>query len=120
MTKKDALTIALETMTNEEAKTVITKMIDQLAKPHSTSDATKEKRKAATAQARIELVSQVAPILRKYLSTDMTAKELFEAAKNELPEDFTAPKVQNILIREMKNELVRTERKKGGDTYRLA
>ena len=67
-----------------------------------------------------ELVAKVAPVLRKFLTADITAKELFEAAKAELPEDFSAPKVQNILIREMAPELVKTEVKGKANTYRLA
>lgn len=98
-----------------------------LDKPRTVSPETAAKREAAaeakkaeTKAARAKLVAEVAPILRKYLVTDLTAKELFEVAKGELPEDFTSGKVQNILIREMKEETIRTERKKGGDTYRLA
>ena len=70
--------------------------------------------------ARAELVAKVAPILRKHLTSDLTAKELFEVAKGELPTDFTAPKVQNILLREMAPELVKTEAKGKANTYRLA
>ena len=98
-----------------------------LDKPRTISPETKAKReqaaearKAATKEARAKMVAEVRPILRKHLTTDVTAKELYALASAELPTDFTSNKVQNILIREMKPELVRTERKKGGDTYRLA
>ena len=124
MTKKEALVIALSTIDNEEAKTVITSMIEQLSKSRPVSDEKRAernaKRKADTAKAREELVSKVAPVLRKYLTNDVTAKELFEMAKNELPEDYSAPKVQNILLREMSSELVKTETKGKANTYRLA
>ncbi len=125
MTKKEALTIALNTISNEEAKTVIENMIAQLSKPRTpASEEAKAKanakRKEATAVARAELVANVAPILRKHLTSDVTAKELFEVAKGELPEDFSAAKVQNILLREMAPELVKTEAKGKANTYRLA
>ena len=124
MTKKEALTIALSTISDADAKTVIEGMIAQLSKPRKTSDEAKAaqsaKRKAATAQARAEMTSQVIPILREVITTDMTAKEIFAAAESRLPEGFTAPKVQNILLREMAPELVKTETKGKANTYRLA
>ena len=133
----DALNVAIATMTSiEDQDETTTKAIEKLVamrttfqnrteKAHSSisqekRDAISAKRKEATAKARAELIATVTPVLRKYLAADVTAKELFSAAKDELPADFTSAKVQNILIREMKPELVRTERKKGGDTYRLA
>ena len=124
MTKKDALTIALNTIDNAEAKTVIESMIAQLSKPRTPkSEEAKAKanavRKEKTAAARAELVAKVAPVLREALTTPMTAKELFEAVKVNLPEDFTAPKVQNILLREMRDELTITEAKGKANTYRL-
>ena len=106
---------------------VVEKMKAQLDKPRAASPEAKEKqaakaeeRKAATAKARAEKVAAVAPILRKHLKADITAKELTDAAATELPEGFTWHMVQNILSRELAPELVRTERKKGGDLYRLA
>lgn len=79
-----------------------------------------DKRKAETAKKRAEMVAGVLPILRETITTDMTAKEIFEAAKERLPEGFTAPKVQNILLREMAPELVKTETKGKANTYRMA
>ena len=132
----DALNVAIATMTATEQDETTAKAIEKLVAMRTTyqnrsekartpvnqekRDAIAAKRKEATAKARAELISTVAPILRKHLTADVTAKELFAKASAELPEGFTAAKVQNILIREMKPELVRTERKKGGDTYRLA
>ena len=129
ITRVDALNIAINSIPMDidnptEVVEVLTKIRDQIAKPRKTSDEAKAarsaKQKAATAQARAEKVATVAPILRKYLTADITAKELFEAAKGELPEDFSAPKVQNILLREMAPELVKTEVKGKANTYRLA
>ena len=136
MTYVDALNVAIATMTATEQGETTAKAIEKLEAMRTTyqnrsekartpvnqekRDAIAAKRKEATAKARAELIATVAPILRKHLTADVTAKELFAKASAELPEGFTAAKVQNILIREMKPELVRTERKKGGDTYRLA
>ena len=133
MTKNSALQIVTETINacvlsifNDgqlekitAALKTVAAMREQLSKPRTNSAATNEKRKAATAQARAELVAKVAPVLREYLASDITAKDLYEAAKGELPADFTAPKVQNILLREMKDELVKTEAKGKANTYRL-
>ena len=130
MTKKIALTVALNALnlvnTDEavEARATLTKMVEALSTSRPMSDEAKAKqnelRKAKTAAARAELVATVVPVLRKYLTTDVTAKELFEAAKAELPADFTHNKVQNVLLREMRPELVVTEAKGKANTYRLA
>ena len=131
MTKKIALSVALsncgadnyvfenETVSGEEVRDTITKMIEQLSKPRS-DEARDAKRKEATAKARAELLEKVTPILRANLSEPVTAKELYELCKAELPEDFTWNKVQHILIHEMKPELEITERKRGGNTYQIA
>ena len=138
MTRVDALNTAIDMITNtielngegdpDEVKLtktleILTKIRDQISKPHTSSDEAKAKRSAMqkekTAKARAELISTVAPVLRKYLTSDITAKELFEVAKSELPQDFSAAKVQNILIREMAPELVKTETKGHANTYRL-
>ena len=130
MTKKNALTVALNALnlvnTDEavKARATLTKMVEALSTSRPMSDEAKAKqnelRKAKTAAARAELVATVAPVLRKYLTADISAKELFEAAKAELPADFTHNKVQNVLLREMRPELVVTEAKGKANTYRLA
>ena len=143
MTKKDALTIAINAINysldelrgndNSEyaislnnAYTTIQAMIAQLEKPRKVSDEAKAKasakRKAETAAMRAVVVATVAPVLRKYLTItgEITAKGLFAAAEDELPQGFTAPQVQNILLREMAPELIKTETKGKPNTYRLA
>lgn len=130
MTKKNALTVALNALTlvntdeATEARITLAKMIETLSASRAMSDEAKAKqnelRKAKTAAARAELVAAVAPVLRKYLTADVSAKELYEAAKAELPADFTHNKVQNVLLREMRPELVVTEAKGKANTYRLA
>ena len=129
LTRVDALNIAINSIPMDienptEVVEVLTKIRDQIAKPRKTSDEAKAaqsaKRKAATAQARAEMTAQVIPILREVITTDMTAKEIFAAASDRLPEGFSAPKVQNILLREMAPELIKTEAKGKANTYRLA
>lgn len=79
-----------------------------------------EKRKAETAAKRAELVAKVAPAIRKVMSeTPMTEKEIFEAAKAELPTDFSAIKVRNVLLREMASEIVKDDNGKNPNTYHL-
>lgn len=133
MTRNSALQIVTEAINacdlsifNDEQKSKISEaletvaaMREQLSKPRTNSTEVNEKRKEATAKARAELVATVAPILRKHLTADMTAKELYDAAASELPTDFNWQKVQSILLREMEKELVKTEAKGKANTYRL-
>lgn len=151
MTKVDALTAALSTLTadsyevkhdavfadgtpttytatytQQDVREVIENMIAQLSKPRKVSDAAKAnanaKRKDATAKARTALVEQVAPVLREVLThtqQGMTAKEIFSDAASRLPTDFSAPKVQNILLRELRPELEVIEAKGKPNLYRL-
>ena len=132
----DALNAAIATMTAAEQDETTAKAIEKLVAMRNTLvkraetakspknkeklDAFNAKRKEANAKARAELVATVAPVLRKYLTADITAKELYETAKAELPADYSWNKVQAMLTRELKPEVIRTERKKGGDLYRLA
>lgn len=127
MTKKDALTIALSTMADDtDAKTVIKAMIAQLDQKRTRTPEQKEvanaARRAKTAAARAELVAKVAPILREGLSHTLqgvTAKELYQMVEDKLPEDFYSVKVQNVLLREMRDELDIIETKGKANTYRL-
>lgn len=125
ITRVDALNYAINaidqcTETDAEVVTILEKIRDQIAKPHKTSDEAKAKAKAKRADARAELCAQVVPILREVITTDMTAKEIFAAASDRLPKDFSDKKVQAVLLREMKDELVKTEAKGKANTYRLA
>ena len=79
-----------------------------------------EKRKAETAAKRAELIAKVAPTIRKVMSErPMTEKEIFEAAKTELPVDFSAIKVRNVLLREMASEVVKVDNGRNPNTYHL-
>lgn len=126
MTYAVALTTAIDTMkdTMPEVAERLTALRATLAKRSQRSDDSKAKanakRKDANAKARAELCEQVVPILRDVITTDMTAKEIFAAAQERLPQDFTVGKVQAILLREMKDEVVKTETKNKANTYRLA
>ena len=135
MTYARALTLAIENLTEViydgantmESKEVVERLIAlraSLAKRSQRSDDSKAKasakRKDANAKARAELCAQVVPILREVITTDMTAKEIFTAAQDRLPKDFTVGKVQAVLLREMKDELVKTETKGHANTYRRA
>lgn len=124
MTKKSALELAISVLSadaaNDDAVTVLNNMVTQLAARNKpASDATKAKRREATATARAELVAKVAPVLRKYLTADRTAKELWADAASELPAGFTWQQVQNILLRELAPEVIKTEAKGKANTYRL-
>ena len=125
MTKTVALTTALTFIPEEqtEVRDTLVKMIEQLSKPRNVSDEAKaranEKRKTATAQARAELVAEVAPILRNHLTADVTDKELFEVAKDELPEGFSKGKVQYAITRMWVDEVVKHEGKTNGYTRKV-
>ena len=124
MTYTVALSTAIDTIkdTNPEVAERLTTLRATLAKRSQRSEDSKAKasakRKEATAKARAELCAQIVPILREVITTDMTAKEIFTAAQERLPQDFTVGKVQAVLLREMKDELVKTETKGHANTYR--
>lgn len=86
---------------------------------HQTSDATKAKQAAKRAEARNEIVNVVAPIVRKALTTEpSTAKEIFERCEG-LPEGFTVPKVQYLLLHELAEEVAKVEAKGKANTYHI-
>ena len=129
MTKKEALNVAMTALnlvnTTEaaEAKEVVTKMIESLSVTRALSDEAKASmnaaRKEKTAAARAELVAKVAPIIRTAMTTEpQTAKEIFANCVG-LPEGFTAAKVQNVLLRELRNDITVTEAKGKANTYNL-
>ena len=81
---------------------------------------TNAQRKEKNAQERKVLMDKVIPVLRNHLTSDITAKDLYEVAKDELPSDFSTAKVQYVLLHELKDEVVKTEAKGKANTYRLA
>jgi len=126
MTYAVALSTAIETMkdTNPEVAERLTALRATLAKRSQRSEDSKAKasakRKQQNAEKRAEMCAEIVPILREVITTDMTAKEIFAVAQDRLPKDFTANKVQAILLREMKDEVIKTETKGKANTYRLA
>jgi len=124
LTRVDALNIAINSIPMDienptEVVEVLTKIRDQIAKPRKSSDEAKAKAKVKRANERATLLAPVLPILRDVITTDMTAKEIFAAASDRLPKDFTDKKVQYILLNEMKDEVIKTETKGKPNTYRL-
>ena len=125
ITRVDALNFAIDTIntyrTNDTAVCdVLTKIRDQIAKPRKTSDEAKAKAKDKRAKARAGLMAQVLPIIREGVADGGTAKEIFERCADALPADFTANKVQYILLNEMADEVVKIETKGHANTYRRA
>lgn len=117
ITKKDALNLAIETLShadepNTEAISVLQNMVEKLSvarKPMSDEYKAKvsAERKEKAHAARVALMDAVLPVIRKTMTgTDaLTAKEIFSIAQNELPEGYTWQKVQAALLREMKDEV---------------
>ena len=124
ITRVDALNYAINaidqcTETDAEVVAILEKIRDQIAKPRKTSDEAKAKAKAKRADARAELIAQVLPIIREGIADGGTAKEIFERCADALPADFTAAKVQYILLHELADEVVKTEQKGKPNVYTL-
>jgi len=126
MTKHDALVYALNTVIkyndNLEVCEVLTTMIAQLSKSQDKKDEENAKRRENNQKARALLMETVIPILTDAMSVndDYTAVEIYERAKDNLPDNFTANKVQAVLLREMKPNVIITEKKNCPNHYRLA
>lgn len=124
ITRVDALNFAIDTIntyrTNDTAVCdVLTKIRDQIAKPHKTSDEAKAKAKAKRVNERAALMEQVLPIVREGVADGGTAKEIFERCADALPADFTAAKVQYILLHEMADEVIKVEQKGKPNVYTM-
>lgn len=124
LTRVDALNFAIDTITtyreNDTAVCdVLAKIRDQIAKPRKSSEEAKAKAKAKRADARAALMEQVLPIIRVGVADGGTAKEIFERCADALPADFTANKVQYILLNEMADEVVKTEQKGKPNVYTM-
>lgn len=131
MTRKNAVLYAINTLenmpadiaVNPEVVPVLYNLYNQLAKTHPASEEKKAERKAANAAARTALMEKVIPVLTAALTgTDgLTAKELYEVCKDNLPEDFSTSKVQAVLIRELKGtvEVIEGTKKAPANRYKM-
>ena len=127
ITRVDALNCAIDELSKggqvdteyTEVVEILIKIRDQIAKPRKTSDEAKAKAKAKRADARTALMEQVLPIVREGIADGGTAKEIFERCADALPADFTAAKVQYILLHEMADEVVKTEAKGKPNVYKM-
>ena len=127
LTRVDALNYAIAAVTNsdevltnpDEIVEVLTKIRDQIAKPRKSSDEAKAKAKDKRAKARTALMEQVLPIVRKGVADGGTAKEIYERCADALPADFTAAKVQYILLHEMADEVDKVEQKGKPNVYKM-
>jgi len=124
ITRVDALNYAINaidqcTDTDAEVVAILEKIRDQIAKPRKVSEDTKARAKAKRANERAVLMAQVLPIIRKGVADGGTAKEIFERCADALPADFTANKVQYILLNEMADEVVKTEAKGKPNVYTM-
>ena len=124
ITRVDALNIAINSIPMDienptEVVDVLTKIRDQIAKPRKSSDEAKAKAKDKRAKARAALMKQVLPIIREGVADGGTAKEIFERCADALPADFTANKVQYILLNEMADEVEKIEAKGKPNVYKM-
>ena len=84
---------------------------------NKSSDAAKAKQAAKRAEARNGIVAEVAPIVFRAVTTEpSTVKEIFERCEG-LPEGFTVPKVQYLLLHELAAKVIKTEAKGKPNTY---
>ena len=98
----------------------------QLAKRSERSDEVKAKdaakRKEKAHNERVALLAQVVPVLRKVCGSTqqgLTAKEIYSECADALPADFSAHKVQYILLHEMADEVDKFEKKGEANRYRM-
>lgn len=141
MTKKDALIIALSTLTAstyanpsfdgkdgtrkeysaEEVREVIAKMINQLSKPRTTSEETKSKQAQARKDERAKVLAEVVTPLRAVMDKNpRTADEIFHLAKDMLPDDWTIAKTRYVLTHnELGEDVVSIDNGRNPHTYHL-
>lgn len=114
--KKSVMNAIVATLSNQPSELTVEQILSAVRAELDKA----ETRKNEAHKARAELVANVAPLLRSVMSSGepMTAMEVFNATKDALPEDFTARKVQAMLVNEMLNEVTidRTQKK---NTYAL-
>ena len=132
MTKKDALTIALNaikttddykngTSATYESVVVIEKMIEQLSKPRTSSDETKSKQAQARKDERAKVLAEVVTPIRAVMDKNpRTADEIFHLAKDMLPDDWTIAKTRYLLThKELGDDVISIDNGRNPHTYRL-
>lgn len=102
----------------EALRVAVTKRNQHTASPEAKEKAN-EKRKAKAASARADLVAQVAPIVLAAMDTEpRTVSDITERCAD-LPEGFTAAKVQYLLLHELAEQVDKIETKGKANTYAL-
>lgn len=75
-------------------------------------------RTTAKSRANADLYAAATPIVEKVLdSTQRTSKEIFALCKDELPEGFTANKVQYLLLHQLAYKVEKHLNGKNANTY---
>ena len=136
MTYAEALNIVKQTIeainltecgfTTEQREKVVFALarIEALRKKYSTprpsSDEAKAKRRAKSAQEREALVAEISPIVMSAMTMEeQTAAEIYNKCVNDLPNDWSIPKVQYLLLHELASVIDKIEVKGKPNTYRL-
>lgn len=72
------------------------------------------------ARANADLYAAATPVVKAVMSaTPMTAKEIYAACENELPEGFTANKVQYLLLHQLADVVKKHDNGKNANSYSL-
>lgn len=132
MTKKEALTIALNALKETEnykngasalyeSVVIIEKMIEQLSKPHTSSDEAKSKQAQARKDERAKVLAEVVTPIRAVMDKNpRTADEIFHLAKDMLPADWTIAKTRYLLTHnELGDDVISIDNGRNPHTYHL-
>ena len=76
-------------------------------------------RTAAKSQAKASAYDEAKPIVFGVMTEPMTVKEIFAKCEDELPDGFTASKVQYGLLHYWNDEVVKIDNGKGPFTYQV-
>lgn len=75
-------------------------------------------RTTAKSRANTELYASAMPVVEKVLdAAPRTSKEIFALCENELPDGFTANKVQYLILHQLADKVVKHENGKNANTY---
>jgi len=78
---------------------------------------TEYERTVAKSQAKANAYEVAKPIVFGVMTEPMTVKEIFAKCKNDLPDDFTAHKIQYALLNYWRDEVVKIDNGKSAFTY---